>query len=275
MFCDLHTHSDFSDGSLSPTELVLAAKEKELIVALCDHDKTSGLPEFMNAARKHGVTAVPGVEFSCDYGMHEIHIVGLFVREEYYGAVNELCGKVYLGKEKSNRNLIDKLNEAGYKIDYEQLKNSVPDGRFNRANVAIELKKMGVVQSVKEAMQGILSQKQGYYVPAKRLDAFEGIEFLRSIGAVPVLAHPMISLSVEVLEQFLPSAKEHGLVAMETMYSTYDAISQMQARRLAVKYGLLESGGSDFHGENKPDIELGVPRVEERIYNMLALEAKT
>jgi len=155
--------------------------------------------------------------------------------------------------------LVRRLKEAGYEVDLEQLLQNT-QGTVNRAVIAAKMMELGYVSSIKEAIKGPLSQDKGFYVPPERLDAFEVIAFLRSVGAVSVLAHPYLSLEEAQIRAFLPEAKQHGLAAMETRYSTYTPETTEAAIQLAKMFGLRESGGSDFHGENKPDIQLGTGR---------------
>ena len=105
---------------------------------------------------------------------------------------------------------------------------------------------------------GLLSKKAGYYIPPERLSSFDAIDFLQSVGAVPVLAHPFLNLKTEkALRHFLAEAVSHGLAAMETIYSSYSPETEALARHIALEFGLKESGGSDFHGQTKPHIALG------------------
>ena len=149
------------------------------------------------------------------------------------------------------------MNDNGYKIDYEKIKNSSPSGRINCANIAAELCRLGFVESVKEAFSTILSPEYGFYVQPERLSALETIEFLKSIGAVSVWVHPLISTDYSICEEFLSVAKDRGLIGIETAYSLYSKADSEFARTMCNKFGLLESGGSDFHGDIKPDISLG------------------
>ena len=257
---DLHAHSHFSDGTCSPTQVVALAAQAGLeAVALTDHNTVAGLPEFLRAGKEYGVTAVPGVEVSAGYRGKEVHIVGLFLEEAVWDAVTEYLQTINRRKTESNRALAARLNEAGYRLDFEQLLQS-SQGTVNRAVIAAKMLELGYVSSIQEAIRGPLSPDRGFYVPPHRLHAFEVIEFLRSVNAAVVLAHPYLSLDEEELREFLPAAKQHGLLAMETRYSTYTPETQEAAMALAKEFGLLESGGSDFHGDNKPDIRLGTGR---------------
>ena len=257
--CDLHTHSIFSDGTLSPTQLVELAEKLGLgAVALTDHNTVLGLPEFLAAAEGKEVEAVPGVEFSVDYLDRELHILGLYICPQHYAAATEISDKLNENKKQSNIDLIQALNKAGYAISYEKIKASMPAGEPNRALIAAELTRMGYTSSNQDAFQRLLSPKHGFYHPPKRIDAFELITFLRSIGAVPVWAHPFLHLKEEEqIRTFLPKAIEAGLQGMEILYPLYSPEQTALAEVLAEEYSLLPSGGSDFHGTNKPDIQLG------------------
>lgn len=184
--CDLHVHSAYSDGTLSPGELISLAEELGLqAVALCDHNTVAGLPEFVEAARGRGVEAVPGIEFSADYGGTEVHLLGLFIRPAHYAAVTALLKESLVKKEQSNRALCGRLMKAGMHLNYDAIKAGTPGGQINRAVIAAEMVRLGYCASVKEAFSKWLSPKRGYYIPPERLDAFCVIRFLKSIGPSP------------------------------------------------------------------------------------------
>ena len=216
-FCDLHTHSVYSDGTVSPAEIIRLAKNAGLTaVALCDHNTIDGLAEFVMAAKNTGVEAVPGIEFSTDYLDGELHILGLFIPERAYDAVSEKLQEVLARKEQSNIDLINRLQNIGIELDYDAIKSGMPGGMVNRAVIAAEMVRKGYVSSIKEAFSGVLSPKKGYYHPPKRIDVFEAIQFIRSIGAVSVLAHPFLNLNEDELCIFLKNAVLCGLDGMET-----------------------------------------------------------
>lgn len=262
ILCDLHTHSRYSDGTCTPAELVDAALELGLgAIALTDHNTVSGLPEFLEAARGKPLEAVPGVEFSVDYGDRELHLLGLWIQPEHFSEVDGLLEEGKRAKDQSNRDLIARLNRAGYALDYETIRGRTPNGQVNRAHIATELARMGAAPSIQEAFQALLRPECGYYIPPRRPDVFETIRFLNGIGAVPVLAHPFLNLKEpEKLRTFLKSAADCGLAGMETRYPLFNGEQTALARSLAQEFGLKESGGSDFHGSTKPDIFLGKGR---------------
>ena len=259
-YCDLHTHSNFSDGTCSPAEIIAEAERLGLSsVALTDHNTVAGLPAFMEAAKNSPVEAVPGVEISCQYGDTELHLVGLYLPMENLDVITVYLESLNRKKEESNRLLIRNLNQAGYRLDYDEIRQSHPDGTVNRAVIAASMLERGYVSSINQAFQDILSVKAGFYVPPQRLTFFNAIALLRYVEAVPVLAHPFLNLKTEaVLRACLQEAVPKGLAAMETMYSSYSPETEADARRIAREFGLLESGGSDFHGQTKPHISLGV-----------------
>lgn len=276
--CDLHIHSVYSDGTLTPAELIrLAEKSEVYAVALCDHNTVAGLPAFLEAASASRVQAVPGIEFSTDYRGGELHILGLFVGLQHYAAVTERVEQMLQRKEQSNLDLIAGLRGAGIRLDYEKIKAATPGGCVNRAVIAAEMVRLGCCASVKEAFSNWLSEKHGYFHPPRRLDALETIGFIKSIGAVAVLAHPFLNLDEAGLREFLPRAVACGLDAMEVFYPKFSREETLLAGQLAEEFGLLPSGGSDFHGANKPDIQLGTGRsnlsIPGRVADALAARA--
>lgn len=258
-YCDLHTHSHYSDGTFSPAQILAEAETLGLsAVALTDHNTVAGLPEFLAAAQDSAVEAVPGVEISTVYGETELHIVGLFLPKDSFDQVTALLEEFNQKKGESNLNLIHHLNQAGYDLNYEEICRNHPEGTVNRAVIAAAMLEKGCISSINEAFKGLLSKNGGYYTPPERLSAFDAIAFLRSAGAVPVLAHPFLNLKTEPeLRRFLEEAIPYGLAAMETMYSSFSPEATEAARRIAREFKLQESGGSDFHGETKPHIQLG------------------
>ena len=265
MYCDLHSHSHFSDGTCSPAELIRQGEALGLsAVALCDHNTVAGLPAFMTAAENSPVEGIPGVELSTQYGETELHILGLFVRPETYLQITNLLEDLLRAKEESNRALVARLNAAGFAMDYERIK-SASEGFVNRAMIGAEMTRLGYTESVKAAFKEYLNESKGFYVPPRRLDAFDAIRFIKSIGAVAVLAHPFLNLDEAGLREFLPQAVEAGLDGMEVLYPKFSPEETTLAEQIAKEFHLLPSGGSDYHGDNKPDIRLGVGRGDLRV----------
>ena len=264
--CDLHTHSVFSDGTCTPTEIVDEAVALGLsAVALCDHNAVDGLDELLRAAVGKPIEAVCGAEFSVDYEGVELHLLGLYIDPRHFGRIDSVMQVVSERKAQSNRAMLESLRRAGYALDYDAVCASTPNGKVNRAHVATALTEAGYTASEKEAFDTLLSPEAGHYVEPQRLTVWEMLGLLRDIGAVPVLAHPFLNLDEARLRAFLPLAKAHGLCGMEVLYSKYDAETAALAADMAQQYSLLPSGGSDYHGTRKQGIALGVGRGNLRI----------
>lgn len=271
---DLHTHSIFSDGTDTPEKLITLAKEKGLrAVALCDHNSVNGLPRFLNAAQDSPVDAVAGVEFSTEYMGTELHILGLFLPAQSFEKVMQITDAFHAAKKASNYQLVQRLAAQGYAISCEELELRAQGGYINRAHIGALLTEKGYTHSIQHAFQTILGEKHGLYIPPKRPLAFTIIEEIRCMHAVPVLAHPFLNLDEAALCKFLNKAVDHGLLGMETQYPLYDARQTVLAERIAVQYALLESGGSDYHGGNKPHISIGTGmdnlQIRDDIYQRL------
>lgn len=261
MACDLHTHSVFSDGTDSPEDLLKKAEALGLsAVALCDHNTVSGLPDFLQAAQGRSVTAVPGVEFSTEYREAELHILALFLQPRHFQTVTDFAAEFLKRKEISTRELVQSLDRAGFSLDYDTIKGATPDGFVNRAHIAAALQEKGYIASVQEAFDTLLRAGGGFYHPPRRPDALAVIRLIRSLDGVSVLAHPFLSLEADALPGFLEEAAPQGLDAMEVRYSDHDPQATTLADTYARRYGLLPSGGSDYHGSNKPHILLGAGR---------------
>ncbi len=254
---DFHTHSTCSDGSLTPEELVCEAKRLELTLALTDHNTTKGLPSFTAEATRQGVTAIPGIELSTAHDGRELHLLGLFLSPDSYDKLEALCEHYRALKEQSNLELIARLNNGGYALSYKEVQEAYPNGNINRVHVARILMAKGYLSSVNEAFATLLNENGPFYTPPARLGLFDAIHALNEVKALPILAHPLKEMDSDTLRRLLPAAIEAGLVGIETQHSSYDDAKQQVAAQIAEDFGLLPSGGSDFHGENKPTVMLG------------------
>lgn len=255
---DLHTHSYFSDGTDAPEELIDQAKANGVsVIALTDHNTMGGVRRFLAKAKAEGVFGVAGIEFSTEYEKKELHIIALMVGEAYFDEIEANMEELKRRKEQSNRLLVEKLSAKGYDISYDGLVEKYRSVNINRAHIAATLTETGQTPSIKYAFAHLLGEECGIYIPPKRPDAFETIGYIRSIGAIPILAHPYLQFEQAELEAFLPLAIHSGLLGMEVDYSMYDEETTARAHETAEKFGLLPSGGSDHHGRNKPHITLG------------------
>lgn len=256
---DLHTHSTASDGTFSPAKLVAEAKRVGLkAFALTDHDTMDGVKEASLAAQQMEIELVPGVEFSTEYEGHEIHMLGYYVSEEY----PRLKAKLEEFRDfRTNRNvrMAERLQKEGFSITMEQLEEKFPDCVLTRAHFARFLYESGQIPDIRTAFQHYIGEKCCCYIERPKISPTEAVVLIREAGGLAVLAHPVLyHLDEKVLEQMIAEAKEAGLCGLEAIYSENTDEDEKRFRKLAESYGLLISGGSDFHGKNKPDIHLGI-----------------
>lgn len=263
---DLHVHSNISDGTLSPSELVYYAAKKQLsAIALTDHDTILGIEEALSAAetlRKKGInfTLIPGVEISAAFRKRDIHILGLFVDYTHPNLKKQLEQAV-LEREKRNEKMAKNLRNAGLSITVQELKEEDKNAIITRAHFAKLLYKKGYVKNIKDAFLKYLGEDGPYYVAREYISPEDTIALIKEAGGIPVLAHPLLyHLSEKELEALLVRLKASGLAGIEAIYSNNVSNEEAYACSLARKYDLLISGGSDFHGSVKPDIEIGSGR---------------
>lgn len=274
-YCDLHLHSNYSDGTCTPCEVVRLACELGLsTIALTDHNTVKGLHEFMSEAKKQGIDAIAGVEFSVDYNGRELHLLALGVDERYFAEIEEMMDKYLAIREQTNREMVQALRDGGYMIDYDTIYEKSGNGYINRAHIARELTEKGYVSSVREAFDTLLRKDGPYFRPRKFPNVFDMIDYIRKIGAVSVLAHPFLHFDETGLREFLAKAKMHGLCGMETVYTEFSDEQVALAKNIAEDFSLIESGGSDFHGSTKPDVAIGVGFGNLRVPEEIAMNIK-
>ena len=238
---DLHVHSDKSDGSMSPSELVDLALEKGLSAfALTDHDTTAGLSEAISYAAGKNIEVIPGIEFSTEYLGKDVHIQA-FVDSRIL----------------RNQKMCANLQEAGIDISYEKLTAAFPDSVITRGHYARYLLEHGYVKSMPEAFDRYVGDRCKYFVPREKVTPEQAVRLILDAKGLPVLAHPTLyHMGKDALQKLVARLKEAGLIGIEAVYSTYNAGEEREMRQLAEHNGLLISGGSDFHGKNKPGLEM-------------------
>lgn len=261
---DLHVHSTCSDGTFTPEELVDYAIKKGLTAfALTDHDTVSGLDRAIHYAEilRHTPVqipeVIPGIELSTEYQGKDIHMVGLFIDYHQPDFARYLEDFIH-SRENRNKKMCALLQEHDIDITYEALLAEFPGAVITRAHFARYLLSHGYIQSLKEAFDRYVGDRCPCFVPREKVTPAQAVELILGAGGVPVLAHPILyHMSDDRLEALVAELKSIGLVGIEAIYSTYNTAEERQIRGLASKYGLKISGGSDFHGANKPKIDLG------------------
>lgn len=280
---DLHVHSNRSDGSFSPTQLVDYACEKGLAAfALTDHDTIDGLEEAIRYAQElrerqsqaacapaekpgdgafqataHRIPEViPGIEFSTEYMGQDVHVLGLYIdyrNEDFTGQLKAFVDS----RVTRNQKMCALLQENGIPVSYEELTEEYPNAVITRAHYAKHMLSHGYVKTMSEAFDRYIGDHCPCYIPREKVTPVRAVELILSAGGIPILAHPVLyHMSDAQLDALTARLKEAGLEGLEAIYSTYTLSDERRMRALAKKYGLAISGGSDFHGANKPGLDL-------------------
>lgn len=279
---DLHLHTYYSDGTLSPREVVSrAASRGVMTIAITDHDGLDGIPEALKAGEEYGVKVIPSIELSTAISERELdvsfdgqsnpdiflHILGHDINIEN-AALNQTVLKIRRQREARNRKLVDVLNRIGYRIDEADLKQN-QKGYIGKPNFAIAMAQLGYVKTPKEAFTpGLyLRHPEVKKVHREKIHTREAIALIRGAGGQAVLAHPLkIGFLYQTgedpfdrLEKILNRLQEWGLSGLECHYSTHTSSQALHLAEIATKRGLVVTSGSDFHGpEFDPNLDIGV-----------------
>lgn len=274
-FVDLHTHSTASDGTLSPTALMRAAKAAGLAgIALTDHDTGNGLKEAAAEAAKLGLRFVPGIEISADYpAPGTLHILGHFI-DPQSAALEKMSTILLEARNARNPRIIARLNELGCKVTLEQVeaiaRSKVPPGTpvvIGRPHIAQALVDAGCVASLKQAFDVYLGTTGAAYFPKERLTPRQAVECIHDAGGLATIAHP-VQLRCENfahLGTVINHLAEAGMDGIEVWHCDHDEKTAEAMLGLAKRYNLIPTGGSDFHGSPKPDVVLGRGRLNVRV----------
>lgn len=270
---DLHVHTTMSDGTLTPSEIIALARQKGLqAVAITDHDTVSGIDEAVQMGLELGIEVIPGVEISgaCDYGI--LHILGYFIDHNDASMLSELD---YLRAQRKNRisQILEKLLQNNVFIseaDVTRESHGSSPGRPHLANLMYEA---GYVKTRQDAFDRYLRKGAAAYVPKVKLEAADAIRLIENAGGVAAIAHPH-SINVtdaDKLHDVIKSFVDMGLKAIEAFYPQHTPAQTRLFLNIAEKFDLIVTGGTDFHGSNKPGVELGVfPNINEIPHDMVA-----
>jgi 3',5'-nucleoside bisphosphate phosphatase len=255
---ELHCHTTFSDGTLTPTELVALAIAKGVkILAITDHDTMAGWDEAIAAAAGQDLEIVPGVELSTVYNERSMHILGFYPQRE---RLSEPLAERLAGRRRRAQAIVAQLAELGYPIDLPELAQKMAPGRPHIANAMV---RAGHVRTAQEAFERWLGDGKPAYVAYEKYSALEGIAMLRSCGAVPVWAHPYLFRGGSV-ETVLPQLVAAGLLGLEVYHPCHSPSDVARLEELCQQYGLLQTGGSDYHGpqpQGKHEIHGGLNQL--------------
>jgi len=266
-FIDLHTHSNASDGTLPPREVVRLAKERGLMaLALTDHDTIDGLAQAVAAGKELDLEVIPGVEISAKYFNGSMHILGYFLD---YGSELLAQRLAVLKQARKDRNpqIIAKLKARGIPITMEQVEQISGGGQVGRPHIARALYEAGQVRSIQEAFDIYLGNNGVAYVSKFRFPPEEAIAMIRDAQGIAVLAHPF-TLGLHTAETLRPLLKDLmnlGLAGVECYCPEHSPNEEALYLSLVRELGLLVTGGSDFHGDNKPEVSLGRINCQPRL----------
>jgi 3',5'-nucleoside bisphosphate phosphatase len=274
-FIDLHCHSTASDGTLAPAAVAALAAERGLsALALTDHDTVAGVQEAAAAARGAGLDFLPGIEISCEYPYPgTMHLLGYGVNPAS-PALRDLTRALLAGRDNRNPKIIAKLQELGIAITMDEVERQAGGKVLGRPHIAAILMRKGYVHSIQQAFDQYLAPGGAAYFDKERLTARQAIGLVLESGGLPVLAHP-VQLRAEndgQLERIVKDLMDVGLTGMEVIHSDHDAALVERYTRMADRLHLLKTGGSDFHGKSKKDIELGLAngrRIPREFYQAL------
>ena len=243
---DLHLHTLASDGRLSPTELIqLVVKQGLKTISITDHDSTEGLEEAYEAAKEFpDLRIIPGIEMSADVPGDEVHVLGYFLDyhdEEFQATLTEFrSGRVDRAKV-----MVEKLDALGKPVEWERVQHFAGDGTVGRPHIALAMVEAGYFKEPKEAFEEYRGNDGLAYYDRPKLAPAEGVEMIKRVGGVPVLAHPTF---MNDMEAGIATLKKAGLLGMEVYYAQYDDDTVRHLARLAREYDLIPCGGSDYHG---------------------------
>ena len=250
---DLHLHTTFSDGRLTPTQLVELIVAKGITVAsVTDHDSTEGIPETLEAASRFPqLTIIPGIELSTDIPGNEIHMLGYFIRYED-AAFQEMLRRFRDGRVDRAREMVGKLGALGLPVDWERVC-ELAQGAVGRPHIAQAMVERGYISHPQEAFVHYLGRNGLAYAERAKMTPVEAVGYILDVGGVPVLAHPHV---VDNVESLLPELVEAGLAGIEVYYKQYTPAEMEEYGVMAARYGLLPCGGSDYHAFGTPGEEL-------------------
>lgn len=257
MRIDLHTHSNFSDGTLSPPELVrLAARRGVSALALTDHDTTQGLPDFLSAGEHYGLEVIPGIEISTRHREHSLHVLGYGIRHNS-GGLEKSLEKIQDARKERNHKILARLQDFDIDISFQDLAEQGV-GQIGRPHIARVLVARGVVKTVQEGFVRFLRRGGPAFVEQERPEAEKVIAMIREAGGIAFLAHPgSLDPSLKVLPELVNELKNFGLAGIEAYYPSHSSGTSRFLTKLAGDLNLLISGGTDFHGDFRSNTPLG------------------
>jgi len=243
---DLHIHSTASDGRLSPVDIILQAAERGLsVIAITDHDSVDGITSAMVTAKTFPrLRVIPGIELSTDVPQGEIHVLGYFIDytdHEFQTILEELR----TSRLNRAQGMVAKLKNLGVRLDWERVQEIAGTGSIGRPHIAQAMLEKGYINSIREAFDKYISRNGPAYVQREKMTAVEAVELILKFNGLPVLAHPFTTSNLETM---IIELKAAGLIGIEAYYNSYNTDEINELISYADRYGLIPTGGSDYHG---------------------------
>jgi len=267
---DLHVHTNASDGSYPPEDVIRLAAEAGLqAIAISDHDNTNGLRRSLAAGEVCGLEVIPAIELSADYKGIEIHILGYYIDPDAE-SLCDLLEIALINREERNQRICARLREEGIAVTMEELRDRHPGTVLGRPHIGLLMMEKGYVESVRQSFREYMGKGAKCYIPKVNMPLERAISRILHAGGVPVLAHPLqYELPEPELRKLIELVKGLGCKGMECVYARYDDAQREDLCRLAAEYDLIVTAGSDYHGTPKPDILLGDIRGDYRQVELL------
>jgi predicted metal-dependent phosphoesterase TrpH len=243
---DLHLHSTASDGRLSPAELVRRAVQAGLsVMALTDHDTVNGIAPALTAAKAYPrLKFIPGVEINTDVPRGEAHVLGYFIDYTHPELLATLSSMRESRQERAQK-MLAKLKGMGITLEWSRVKEIASTEAIGRPHIAQAMLEKGYITSLKEAFTKYIGRDGPAYVERTKVTPVEAVQLILRANGLPVLAH---ALTISEPEPMIVELKANGLVGLEAYYDGYSAAEVSRLVSLAEKYGLITTGGSDYHG---------------------------
>lgn len=250
---DLHTHTNRSDGMHSPEALVLLAKSKSLTaLGITDHDEVGALERARRAGSEAGVQIIPGVELSTMCNGFDVHILGYFI-DDHSARLLEALNHLKDERIKRTHRILQKLDTLGLSLSFEAVQRVAGEGCIGRPHVAEALVHAGLVRTFQDAFDLFLAENKPAFEPKMKLLPAEAVALIHAAGGVASLAHPGQNLTLEVVNKVITC----GVDAIETIHPKHSAAQRRVFEQLAEQHGLLQTGGSDFHGGARGEEKFG------------------
>jgi predicted metal-dependent phosphoesterase TrpH len=251
---DLHLHSRFSDGTLTPEELVWEAKRAGLhTISLTDHDTVAGVSEARKACREAGVHFIPGVELSVGYGNTEIHILGYGI-DSGSRSFRDTLDLLAAEREERMEKMVRRLNTLGVAALIDGVRAGAGGKILSRLHLAVYLEKKGFVKSRQEAFTRYIGNGKPAYVRRRLLTLKESVNLIVGAGGLAVLAHPAMTKRDDLIEYLV----RLGIRGLEVFYPMHSPGDVARYQKKCRRFNLIATGGSDFHGSGKPEISIGM-----------------